>query len=71
MSSISDSTSEEEALKKERLESYKKVWRWFLWLGWPAAIFVLWLGGRIINGMHARIMTLEAQNTTLKEKTTP
>ena len=54
---MSDPTYEE--LKQERLDSYKKIWRWFLWLGWPAAILVLWLGSRIIDGLHAELVILK------------
>jgi hypothetical protein len=49
---------EYQELRRERLESYKKVWRVFLWLGWPAALLTLWLGSRIIDGLHARIVVL-------------
>jgi hypothetical protein len=66
---MSDPTYAE--LREERLDTYKRIWRWFLWLGWPAAFFTMWLGGRIINGLHGRLVALEAENKTLKEKATP
>jgi hypothetical protein len=53
-------------LKQERLDSYKKVWRAFLWLGWPAAVLAMWLGSRIIDGLHGRIVQLEAENKELR-----
>lgn len=60
-----------EELRQERLDSYKKIWRWFLRLGWPAAVLVLWLGGRIIDGLHGRIVALERENAELKKRVTP
>lgn len=56
-----------EALRSERLDSYKKIWRWFLWLGWPAAILVMWLGSRIIDGLHARIVDLNQNIAELQQ----
>ncbi len=58
-------------LKQERLDSYKKIWRWFLWLGWPAAFLTMWLGGKIIFSFHTRVVALEAENKTLKERKAP
>jgi hypothetical protein len=55
-----------ESLRQERLDSYKKVWKWFLWMGWPATLLVLWLGSRIIDGLHARIVALTVEVTSLK-----
>ena len=63
---MSDPGPSYEELRQERLDSYKKIWRWFLWLGWPAAVMVLWLGGRIIDGLHARIVALDAEVKSLK-----
>ena len=57
-------------LKQERLDSYKKIWRLFLWLGWPAAFFTMWLGGRIIDGLHGRIVALQAENAGLRSHET-
>jgi hypothetical protein len=54
------------ALRQERLDTYKRIWRWFLWLGWPAAFACMALSGKIIGGLHGRLTQVQAENAQLK-----
>ena len=56
--------SEEE--RAERRAAYRRLGKFFLWAGWGVAFLAMWLGSRIIDGLHGRIVELEQENVSLR-----